>query len=205
MTRRLDDFKVGDRVYCLAWVGTPFEVVASSERVLSLAGRADSARRGAELDIFPETAWMVTRQPWDQIWFWPDRAGERYDEVFDRFMGAHAEGDVVAGYHFAGGLAGFTISPDPARGMAFRIRSLDEGTRQIRVHPVAGLAPDGAVLITDPRADIAPERWLRSGPTLPLRIEMRMYRWCLCFGELVLNWDDLLAASDRSPATPGQA
>lgn len=190
----LTDFDVGDRVYCLAWVGTPFEVVARSDGMLSLQGLNGS---DAQVDIFDETSWMVTREPWDKIWFWPDREGERYDEVFDRFMSTHTVGEVVAGYHFSGGLDGFEIRQDPARAMAFRIRSLDNGTRQIRVHPVAAIGDDGD-LVTDASRDLTDERWLRSGPTLPLRIEMRMYRWCLCFGELVLNWQDLLPDKDES-------
>jgi hypothetical protein len=191
----LADFDVGDRVFCLAWVGTPFEVVARTNGILSLQSLSDNA---AQIDIFPETVFMVTREPWDQIWFWPDRAGERYDEVFDRFMSSHGVGDVVAGYHFAGGLDGFEIRLDPSRAMAFRIRSLDNGTRQIRVHPVAAIGDDGE-LVTDESRDMADERWLRSGPTLPLRIEMRMYRWCLCFGELVLNWQDVLPGAEEAP------
>jgi len=183
------DFDVGDRVFCLAWIGTPFEVVSRSDGMLSLQGVTNA---DAQIDVFPETAWMVTHEQWDQIWFWPDRAGERYDEVFDRFMSTHKVGEVVAGYHFTGGLDGFEIRVDPARAMAFRIRSLDNGTRQIRAHPVAAIGEDGE-LVTDATREIANERWLRSGPTLPLRIEMRMYRWCLCFGELVLNWQDLTA------------
>src|SRR5438132_1889299 len=72
----LTGFDVGDRVYCLAWVGTPFEVVARSDGMLSLQGLNGS---DAQVDIFDETSWMLTREPWDKIWYWPDRAGERYD------------------------------------------------------------------------------------------------------------------------------
>jgi hypothetical protein len=195
----LADFDVGDRVYCLAWVGARFEVVDRTEAMLSLAALADANGAAAtpQIDIFPETVWMVTRELWDQIWFWPDRAGERYEEVFDRFMSSHGVGEVVAGYHFAGGLDGFEIRLDAARAMAFRIRSLDNGTRQVRVHPVAAIGDD-VELVTDASRDMPDERWLRSGPTLPLRIEMRMYRWCLCFGELVLNWQDLLPEHKES-------
>jgi hypothetical protein len=32
---------------------------------------------------------------------------------------------------------------------------------------------------------------IRSGPTVALRLEMRLYRWCITFGEMVLNWEDL--------------
>ena len=113
--------------------------------------------------------------------------------MWDRFARAHREGEVVNGYHFEGGLAGLFVEPSPSRAMAFRIRAIDDATRQIRVHPVAALADDGKSLLTHFEPSIAAERWLRAGATVPLRLEMRMYRWCLCFGEFALNWQDLLA------------
>ena len=100
-------------------LGVPkLEVVAHTDRVVSLQAPAASTCRGAQLDIFPETAWMLTHEAWDQVWFWPDRAGERYGEVFDRFLANHHVGQVVPGYHFAGGLSGFTITPDPRSRMS---------------------------------------------------------------------------------------
>ena len=194
----LGDFTAGDSVYCLAWVGKQFEVVAADEQMVSLQAAADSMPYGAQIDIFPETAWMVTREHRDQIWQWPDRAGERYLDVFDRFLETHRPGDLVLGFHFAGGLDGFTVRPDPARAMTFRVRSLDRATGQIRVHPVVALGDDGAV-ISDLRPEIPHGAWARSGPTVPLRMEMRMYRWCLCFGEFVVNWQDLRSGPGQRP------
>ena len=107
-------------------------------------------------------------------------------------------GDLVLGFHFAGGLDGFTVRADPARAMTFRVRSLDRATGQIRVHPVVALGDDGAV-ISDLRPEIPHDAWARSGPTVPLRMEMRMYRWCLCFGEFVVNWQDLRSGPGQRP------
>ena len=80
----------------------------------------------------------------------------------------------------------------------FRVRSLDRATGQIRVHPVVALGDDGAV-ISDLRPEIPHGAWARSGPTVPLRMEMRMYRWCLCFGEFVVNWQDLRSGPGQRP------
>jgi hypothetical protein len=188
------DFKVGDTVYCLAWIGAPFEIAAKNDErgIISLQAPAGSSRYGAQVDIFRDTLWMLTHEKWDQIWFWPDRAGERYETVFDRFMANHKVDEVVAGYFLPGGLGGLYVEESPSRAMMFRIRGLDQGNRQVRVHPVAALADDGKSLLSEPRPDIPPDRWMRAGATVPLRLEMRMYRWCLSFGELVLNWRDFL-------------
>ena len=190
-TEAYQDFRVGDRVYCLAWLGVPFDVVAKNDdhQMISIQAPA-SARYGAQIDIMPDTFFMLTHQPWDQIWYWPDRAGERYDQVFDRFIRKHRESEVVNGYFFEAGLGGLTINPEPRRAMAFRIRTFDHGARQIRVHPVAAIGDDGKILIAHHQSSIPSERWLKSGPTVPLRLEMRQYRWCLSYGEMVLNWED---------------
>lgn len=190
------DFNLGDTVYCLAWIGIPFSVVAKDDArgIISLQAPAESSRYGAQIDIFRETAWMLTHEKWDQIWFWPDRAGEHYDVVFDRFLTSHKVDEVVAGYSLPGGLAGLYVEENPAHAMMFRIRSLDQGSRQIRVHPVAALARGSKSLVSAPSPEISSAEWLRAGATVPLRMEMRMYRWCLSFGEFVLNWRDLLAA-----------
>ena len=74
--------------------------------------------------------------------------------------------------------------------MMFRIQALDEGRGQVRVHPVAAVGTDGA-LVSSPTEGIADMPWQRSGPTVALRLEMRLYRWCITFGEIVLNWEDL--------------
>ena len=189
------DYAVGDRVYCLAWIGQPFDVVAKDDERQAIAIETPPGwPTFGQVDIFPETTFLLTHEHWDNIWYWPDRAGERYLEVFDRFFGRHHVGEVIAGYHVPDGLmvtlGGMNIRLDPNRTMMFRIQALDAARGQVRVHPVAAVAPDGA-LVSAPTDGIADEAWLRSGPTVPLRLEMRLYRWCLTFGEMVLNWDDL--------------
>ena len=124
---------------------------------------------------------------------------DHYLPTINRALGpADRPGDLALGFHFAGGLDGFTVRPDPARAMTFRVRSLDRATGQIRVHPVVALGDDGAV-ISDLRPEIPHDAWARSGPTVPLRMEMRMYRWCLCFGEFVVNWQDLRSGPGQRP------
>ena len=71
------------------------------------------------------------------------------------------------------------------------------GRGQIRVHPVAALGT-GGTLLSSPVDGVPDDAWLRSGPTVPLRLEMRLYRWCLTFGEIVLNWEDLTAVTPVS-------
>jgi hypothetical protein len=39
--------------------------------------------------------------------------------------------------------------------------------------------------------DRCPEPVATNGPTVALRLEMRLYRWCITFGALVLDWEDL--------------
>jgi len=105
------------------------------------------------------------------------------------------EGDqVICGYHVPDGLmvtlGGVKVSLDPKRTMMFRIQAIDVGRGQVRVHPVAAVGPDG-VLASTPTDGLSDQAWQRSGPTVALRLEMRLYRWCITFGEMVLNWDDL--------------
>ena len=194
-TATYDDFAVGDRVYCLAWVGQPFDVVAKDEdrKAIGIETPPGWPTFG-QVDIFPETMFLLTHEHWDSIWHWPDRAGERYLEVFERFIGRHRAGEVVAGYHVPDGLmvtlGGMQVALDPKRAMMFRIQAIDAGRGQVRVHPVAAIGPDGDLTST-PDENVPDTQWLRSGPTVPLRLEMRLYRWCLTFGELVLNWEDL--------------
>ena len=47
---------------------------------------------------------LLTREHWDQIWYWPDRAGKQYLEVFQRFVERHHVGEVICGYHVPDGL-----------------------------------------------------------------------------------------------------
>ena len=137
---------------------------------------------------------LLSREHWDQIWYWPDRAGVRYLEVFERFVARHRVGEVIPGYHLPDGLlvtlGGMGVNLDAKRTMMFRIQALDVGRGQIRVHPVAAVGPGGS-LLSSPVDGVPDDAWIRSGPTVPLRLEMRLYRWCLTFGEIVLNWEDL--------------
>ena len=101
---------------------------------------------------------LLTREHWDQIWYWPDRAGEHYLEVFQRFVERHRVGEVICGYHVPDGLmvtlGGVKTSLDPKRTMMFRIQAIDVGRGQVRVHPVAAVGPDGA-LVSSPTEGIA--------------------------------------------------
>ena len=190
-----ESYQLGDRVYCLAWIGQPFDVVAKDDerRVIGIE-TPPHWPTFAQVDVFPETMFLLTHEHWDQIWYWPDRAGHQYHDVFQRFVDRHRVNEVVSGYHVPDGLlitlTGMKTNLDPKRTMMFRIQALDVGRGQVRVHPVAALAGDGT-LITSPTEGIADDAWKRSGPTVPLRLEMRAYRWCLSFGEFVLNWEDL--------------
>lgn len=188
------DYAVGDRVFTLAWTGQPFEVVAKddAEQMISLETPADAPRL-VQLDIFPETMFLLTREHWDQIWFWPDRAGETYTDVFERFVATHRQGEIVEGRHFADGLAALfgqmRPSTRPEDAMAFRIRTVDASLGTTRVEPVAAVGPDGA-LVSAPDPSIPDDAWQRVGPAVSLRMEMRLYRWCLMYGEMALSWRD---------------
>ena len=93
----------------------------------------------------------------------------------------------MAGY--VGG--SFTVVENPAATMAFRIQVSGYWTAgQIRAQPVAALAEDGQHLILHYDAEIPDERWMPTGPSLPLEIKMVAYRWALAYGKLVLNWSD---------------
>lgn len=190
-----ESYGIGDRVYCLAWIGQPFDVVAKDDerRVIGIE-TPPGWPTFAQVDVFPETMFLLTHEHWDQIWYWPDRAGERYLEVFHRFAERHHVGEVICGYHVPDGLmvtlGGVKVSLDPKRTMMFRIQAIDVGRGQVRVHPVAAVGPDGVVAST-PTDGLSDPAWQRSGPTVALRLEMRLYRWCITFGEMVLNWDDL--------------
>ena len=193
-SRSFADFRVGDRVYCLAWIGQGFDVVATNDatEMVTIQTVAGAPTIG-HIDIFPETQFMLTHEPWDQIWYWPDRAGDHYLDVFERFADSHAVGDVVAGYVVGDGLnaaaSQMTVRIDPSTSMMFRIEEINKPWGRVRVQPVAAISTGGA-LLTSPGA--GPDaNWLRTGPPVPLRLEMRLYRWCLSFGEFVLNFEDL--------------
>jgi hypothetical protein len=114
---------------------------------------------------------LLTHEQWDSIWCWPDCVGERYFEVFDRFLDTHSVGQVVAGYHVPGGLlavAGTEGAP-ARRSMMFRIHQLDVERGQVRVHPVAAVDPTNGALVSSPtegsrtRIGAAVVRCFRSG------------------------------------------
>ena len=90
---------VGDEVYCLAWIGKKFTVVDKDDdkKLVALEGESASDPYGAQVDVFDETMWMITDQPWDQIWYWPDRAGEHYQEVYERWVARQSPGQIVVG------------------------------------------------------------------------------------------------------------
>jgi hypothetical protein len=187
-----EDVSVGDQLWCLAWIGKEFTVVEKDGETgrVALEGPSAVDPYGAQVDLFPDTMWMATREPWDQVWFWPDRAGERFDEVFDRWWAGHEIGDIVLAYPLDQALTslGF-VKVRPRLAMAFRIVAFDVDAH-IQVEPV--------VIAADPtrRDDEAlaapPDAWVAVGPRAPARIRMADYRWGLTFGDLILNWQDFL-------------
>lgn len=181
-------------MYCLAWIGQAFDVVAINDDAEAITIQTGAgAPTVGHIDIFPETQFMLTHETWDQIWYWPDRAGDYYLDVFERFVDNRAIDDVVAGYVAGEGLdaaaSQMTVEINPTTAMMFKIEEINIPWGRVRVHPVAAIGPAGA-LLTSP--DAGPDAtWLRSGPSVSLRLEMRLYRWCLSFGEFVLNYEDL--------------
>jgi hypothetical protein len=196
----VDGFAVGDEVWCLAWVGKAFTVVETNPADGRISIQAPSATDayGAQVDLFPDTRWMLTHEPWDQVWHWPDRAGETYETVVDRFMDGLEVGRVLRGYYFDTGIAsirqGKHVAPVPKAAMTFRVHSIERHRgRQVWTEPVAPVDAEGR-LLEDPDVDLETGSWRRVGPAAPLRVGMRAYRWSLSFGELVLNWSDFLPA-----------
>jgi hypothetical protein len=196
-----DHIEVGDELYCLAWIGKKFTVVDKDDAAgrIALAGASATDPYGAMVDIFRDSVWMVTNEPWDQIWYWPDRAGERYIDVYRRWIDGRAPGDVVLGHFLDTGLitAGGFLRPKPALAMAFRIEAIDESFAQVRVEPVVLAADPGRRLAP---ADLAadPSAWVVVGPRLPVRIGMHTYRWGLSVGDMILNGDDFTKLSAAS-------
>ncbi len=188
-TDRFDDFDVGDEVFCLAWIGMPFQVVGKDQekRVIEIDGTGPcSLPEGARIDLHPENHYMLTHEQWDQIWYWPDIAGETYLEVTQRFVEGHTTGQIVNG--FAAGMVWVVDEPD--RSMAFRL-DLDDWQHfgQVKVQPVAAADGDGTLLF-DASADVAPDAWKPTGPWVPLEVTMVAYRWAYTFGKFVLNVED---------------
>lgn len=184
-------YEIGDQVWTLAWVGMPFEVVGKNDetRTIMLDGTGPcSLPGGARLDLLPQNLYLLTHEVWDQIWYWPDIAGEHYDTVVDRFVEQHSSGEIVMGYA-AGSL---TVSTDkPERGNPFRL-DLDDYAYfgQIMAQPVAAVAADGTGLVLDYDAAVPDDRWFATGPKLALKLKMVGYRWALARGTMVLNTAD---------------
>jgi hypothetical protein len=189
-TETYDDFDVGDEVFCMAWLGMPFEVVGKIDEIqrIELKGKAPSSLPdGALVDINPNTMFMLTHERWDTPWYWPDRAGEHYQEVVARFVKRHEDGQIVTGYY----TDGYWSVPMPKRAMSFRLSfaGLDQ-TYQIPVQPVAAASDDGMSLLTVYDESIPDVRWVKAGPPAPLRLGLHLYRWALRYGDVVLNWYD---------------
>jgi hypothetical protein len=177
----LDDLAVGDRVWCLASVGIPFRVGALDRegQRLTVVPEPSSGSGARPLDLSSDTLWLLTKEAWDQVWYWPDRAGESFETVVQRFIVSHQPGDVVQGYFLdtsVGALNQGFVKPNPKTAMLFEIQRPTPGFGQVRVKPVIE-TPDGIVAV---------------GPNVPLRLAMTCYRWSLSFGELIVNWRDFL-------------
>lgn len=193
-TTAWNDYAVGDTVYCLAWIGKRFQIVGKDEQLINLHGDAEFDPYGAQVDIVPASLWMITKKPWDQVWYWPDRKGEHYEAVFERFMSARKVGEVLNGYIHAGALNPLAkdIVDVPENAMAFRVEMIDPVNKQINVLPVVGVVA-GADPISDADDRRKPERWIRCGPVVPATISMHSYRWCISVGPFILNWRDFQA------------
>jgi hypothetical protein len=191
-----EDFRVGDDVYCLAWIGLPFRVVATDDaaQCVSIRGQLPSSfKAGVELDIYRQNLFMLTHELWDHIWYWPDRAGETYTDVFDRFVGAHRQDEIVNGYYAPTleALGVPTIDREPELAQAFRLdltRTMSH--RQVKANPVCAVDTAAEAIFSAYDPAIADGRWLATGPARPVDIGMKAYRWCLSAGGLILNADD---------------
>jgi hypothetical protein len=181
-------FAVGDEVHCLAWIGTRFKVIDVDDATKRIGIEGIGTSTPSLIDIYPQNLYMLTHEHWDQLWYWPDRLGETYTEVFDRFVDAHRDGEIVTGYYAP--TVGLTlVTRDPRLAQAYR---LDLGQvvskRQITAQPVAAIVDRELVTAYDP--SIPDSEWLRSGPALAVQIEMQAYRWALSVGGIILNVDD---------------
>ncbi|HEX5588452.1 MAG TPA: hypothetical protein VFZ17_14150 [Acidimicrobiia bacterium] len=185
-----DSYHVGDAVWCLAWVGMPFVITGKNDekQTIEIDGVGPcSLPEGALIDVTEANLFMLTHEQWDSIWYWPDSDGERYQQVVDRFVEQHREGELVNGYVGSG----ITVTDSPDGAMAFRLSFAGYGHfGQILATPVAAIADDGSALLHLHDPAIPDARWLQCGPALPLEIKMTAYRWSLAYGKLVLNWQD---------------
>jgi hypothetical protein len=183
-------YEVGDDVWCLGWIGMPFTVVGKDDdkQIIQIDGVGPcSLPGGARIDLVPQHHFMLSHQMWDSIWYWPDIAGEHYREVFDRFVDKHSEGQLVTG-HMAGGV---TVSDNPDAAVAFRLSLTGVSPfGQIYGSPVVAIAENGTEILTHLDPEIPDDRWIPSAPLLPLEMKMVGFRWALCYGKFVLNWED---------------
>lgn len=203
-----DDYAIGDEVWCLAWVGKLFTVVDKNpnDRRISIEGPSATDPYGSQIDILPDTMYMLTKEPWDQIWYWPDRAGETYETVVDRFMDGLEVGRILTGYYLDSGPAalrqGMHVTTAPVAAMTFRVQFIDPGGRgrQVWVEAMAPFDAQGDLI--EAGEDREAVSWRRVSGSVPLRIGMRAYRWSLSFGDFVLNWSDFLPVGDPRGTTP---
>ena len=143
--RGYDSYRLGDRVYCLAWIGQPFDVVAKDDerrrdRDRDSAGMAHvrAGRRLPRDDVPADVASTGTRSGTG-----PTGRASSISRSSSASSNGIASGEVICGYHVPDGLmvtlGGMKTSLDPKRTMMFRIQALDEGRGQVRVHPVAAV------------------------------------------------------------------
>src|SRR5688572_12412256 len=59
-----EDVSIGDQLWCLAWIGKEFTVVEKDDetRRVALEGPSAVDPYGAQVDLFPDTMWMATRE-----------------------------------------------------------------------------------------------------------------------------------------------
>jgi hypothetical protein len=188
ITEPYESYQIGDEVWCLAWLGMPFRVTGKNDAkgVIEIDGTAPcSLPEGALIDLDPQNHYMLTHEHWDAIWYWPDVAGERYQQVVDRFIDGHKDDEILTGYP-AGNL---TVVENPEAAMSFRL-SFKNYSRfgNIVATPVVAVADGALITASDPT--VSNERWVACGPALPLELKMVGYRWALTFGKIVLNWRD---------------
>jgi len=191
-----EDYRIGDEVWCLAWIGMPFEIVGKDDaaRKIFLQGLGTSSLPdGAQVDITEDNLFMLTREVWDQLWYWPDRKGETYSQVFERFVGEHRTGEVVTGYYSSALATVGLMVVSPAEGATFRL-DLDQvvSRRLLMARPVAAYLADERRLAVVHDPSIPDDEWLPCGPTMPVTISMQAYRWSLSYGNVILNWRDLV-------------
>jgi hypothetical protein len=189
-----EDFKVGDHVYCLAWLGMAFVVVGKDDNThkIELDGLFPcSLPDGAKVDIEAHNLYMISHNLWDQIWYWPDRAGETHEQVLARFVNGHSENQLVQSYLLMPGHN--HVERDPQWATTIRV-SFAAFTvwNQIFAQPVAAVADDGKSLLVAHDESVPDEAWLPCGPVAPIRLGMVSYRWALTHGLNVLNWRDFL-------------